>query len=63
MNDITHLDGWIVVVLDKPITPLQRTRQLARQEAKRLRPTVVGRCVVCRARQITVWKPAKKAKA
>lgn len=59
MTDIHHIDGWTVVVLDKPVCELQRTRHLARLEAKRLRIGVVGRCVVSRARQITVWKPEK----
>lgn len=62
---IAHLDGWIVTSSGKQLTELLSTRRLARLEAKRLRIGVVGRCVVCKARQITVWKPekAKGAKA
>jgi hypothetical protein len=54
---IAHLDGWIVVSSGKQLTELLGTRRLARLEAKRIRPGIIGRwCMVCRARQITVWK-------
>lgn len=61
-DGIAYIDGWIVASSGKQLTELLSTRRLARLEAKRLRPLVVGRCIVCKARQITVWKP-EKAKA
>jgi hypothetical protein len=60
---IAHLDGWIVVSSGKQLTELLGTRRLARLEAKRLCNGIVGRCTVCPARQITVWKGEKRGKA
>lgn len=64
MSGIAHLDGWIVTTSGKQLTELLSTRRLARLEAKRIKPGIVGRCQVCKARQITVWKGEKtKGKA
>lgn len=62
-DGIAYLDGWIVTSSSKQLTELLGTRRIARLEAKRLRPGVVGRCVVSKARQITVWKPEKAKRA
>lgn len=63
MSGIAHLDGWIVTSSGKQLTELLSTRRLARLEAKRIKPGIVGRCQVCKARQITVWKGEKGRKA
>lgn len=63
MSDIAHLDGWIVTTSGKQLTELLSTRRLARLEAKRIKPGIVGRCQVCKARQITVWKGETRGKA